>query len=278
MKSRKLLSLTILPLMLLWFVTMQEKGKPEKNKGKQDKKTENKYDRDKEQDKREKGKSGDKYDKDYDKGKEKNYKNKNDRYKGKEFDLDKRWDDRKWNDDRFNGRMIKLKDKKKKNWVNERIYTEVNWFNEADDYKSKKPNNNKKVNICHKTDGSNYPTSITVSENALKAHLNHGDSQGNCNDFDRSIYTKNYWDARNGYYNQYYQTTETLSFGEQLLVNAIDVLTNRRSQLNATRTTLTPVQVQKREVVLIDLQNNVYDLQNSLDNGNQRVSSINFIF
>jgi hypothetical protein len=38
------------------------------------------------------------------------------------------------------------------------------------------------------------------------------------------------------------------------------------------------VQVQKREVVLIDLQNNVYDLQNSLDNGNQRVSSINFIF
>ena len=278
MKSRKLLSLTILPLMLLWFVTMQEKGKPEKNKGKQDKKTENKYDRDKEQDKREKGKSGDKYDKDYDKGKEKNYKNKNDRYKGKEFDLDKRWDYRKWNDDRFNGRMIKLKDKKKKNWVNERIYTEVNWFNEADDYKSKKPKNNKKVNICHKPDGSNYPTSITVSENALKAHLNHGDSQGNCNDFDRSIYTKNYWDARNGYYNQYYQTTETLSFGEQLLVNAIDVLTNRRSQLNATRTTLTPVQVQKREVVLIDLQNNVYDLQNSLDNGNQRVSSINFIF
>jgi hypothetical protein len=281
MKSRKLLSLAILPLVLLWFVTTQEKGKSEKNNGKQNSKSESKntnpqkdkYNQNPQKDKDKRDKDFEKY---QDKGK--TYKDKNDKYKGKEFDLDKRWDDKKWNDDRFNGRMVKLKDNKKRNWVNERIYTGVNWFNEDGVYKSKKPKNNKKVTICHKPDGSNYPTAITVSENALKAHLNHGDSQGNCDDFDRSIYTKNYWEARNGYYNQYYQTTETLSFGEQLLVNAIDVLTKRRSQLDASRSTLTPVQVQKREVVLIDLQNNVYDLQNSLDNGNQRVSSINFIF
>ncbi len=42
--------------------------------------------------------------------------------------------------------------------------------------------NNKKVTICHKIPGSlGKSQTITVSENALKHHLDHGDIQGTCN-------------------------------------------------------------------------------------------------
>jgi hypothetical protein len=286
MKSRKILSLAILPLLIVWFAAVQQNGNSGKDKGKQNDKSENKNSGSSNKNNvPNNGQPKNKTKGDFDNDQKNNQKKgkyddkSNGKSNGKYFDDDKKWDDGKWDNNRFNGRMLKLKEKKSRKWMNDKVYLGVNWFgSDTEIYNTKKPKNNKKVTLCHKPDGSNYPTSITVSENALKAHLKHGDFEGNCNDFDRSVYTPNYWDLRSGYYNQYYQTTETLSFGEQLLATALDVLTNRQTQLANTRATLTPVQIQKREVALIDLQNNVYVLENSLDSGNQRVATINFVF
>ena len=198
--------------------------------------------------------------------------------KDNKWEKEDKWTDGKWDEAKFDKRMYKLKDAKRNHWVNERVYNGVTWWNGNDYYEAKGPKGNKKVTICHKPNGSDYPVTINVSVNALQAHLNHGDYQGTCKDYDRSVYHDAYWTKRDTYYNQYYQTTETLSFGEQLLNTAIGVLTNRKAQLVATRPTLTPSQISAREQAIINLQNNVYGLQNSLANGNQRVATINVSF
>ncbi|MBC8054500.1 MAG: hypothetical protein H7Y13_15680 [Sphingobacteriaceae bacterium] len=41
--------------------------------------------------------------------------------------------------------------------------------------------NEPKITICHTTRGNNKSETITVSESALKAHLDHGDKVGSCN-------------------------------------------------------------------------------------------------
>lgn len=286
MKSKKILSIAILPMLLIGFILVQQNGNSGNEKGKQNTKSENRNSGfAKKNDGQNEEKPKNKSKNDFDKGEKYNQKSgksdnkSNGKSENKHFDDDKKWFDGKWDNDRFNGRMLKIKEKKNRKWMNDRVYLGINWFgSDTEIYNAKKPKNNRKVTLCHKPDGSKYPTSITVSENALKAHLKHGDFEGNCDDFDRSIFSPNYWEVRNSYYNQYYQTTETLSFGEQLLVTALEVLTKRKTQLDADRYRLTPVQIQRREVALIDLQNNVYVLENSLDNGNQRVATINLVF
>lgn len=49
--------------------------------------------------------------------------------------------------------------------------------------KAKKPTSDKKVILCHIPPGNlNNPQTITISKNALNAHLAHGDSEGACSD------------------------------------------------------------------------------------------------
>lgn len=55
------------------------------------------------------------------------------------------------------------------------VQTEQDIRNKADELKEHK------VNVCHKTGSDSNPwVQIEVSENALEAHLTHGDIQGNC--------------------------------------------------------------------------------------------------
>lgn len=200
-------------------------------------------------------------------------KNKNVKWKD-----DDRWDDKRWDDYRFDVRMDKLKKGKKGKWVNAVYYPGITWWvgNNYESYRL--PKKQKKVRICHKPNGSNYPVNIEVSVNALPAHLNHGDYEGRCSDFDRGRFSNAYWDTRTSYYTQYMQTTETLSLGEQLLLLAIDKLTNSRNLLNAQRSSLSPQEINRREIVIINLQNDTYALERSLQRGNTRITQTNYVF
>lgn len=275
MKAGYLFSIAIIPIFLIGTPLMdqKEKGHKENSKGKSEQHGNG-------GDQGNKG-SHENMQKEYhgnqgNKGKDEHWdNNENKAYKWKAED---KWKDEKWDNERFDHRMGKIKGFKRNDWVNERVYNGVRWWDGNNYYDAKGPKGNKKVTLCHKPNGSNYPVTISVSVNALQAHLNHGDYQGECKDFDRTVYSDGYWKNRDTYYNQYYQTTETLSFGEQLLNTAIDVLTNRKAQLVNARPTLTPSQISTREQAIINLQNNVYDLQSSLATGNQRVATINVNF
>lgn len=184
----------------------------------------------------------------------------------------------KWDDASFDNRLNKIKSYKKGKWARNLNYDSINWWNDNDIYNAKKPKNNKKVTVCHKPNGSDNPVNINVSVNALKAHLNHGDLEGKCNDFDRSRYSDNYWNTRNDYYNQYISTSETMSFGEQLLIAAIGKLTNAKTQLVSQRNTLSASDLERKQLALMNLQNDTYQLQQSLERSNDRVVQVNLNF
>jgi hypothetical protein len=292
MKLGYIFSVAIIPFMLLGTSTFDQENKDKNQKGDKggksnSEKFEKQDDRDGQRgkDNDNKGNQADrKYKNDdrYDNVKGNKQKGNDDRYdnvkgnkqngkKGR-WKEDDRWDDGRWDDNRFDARMKKLKGFKRSNWVNAVYYPGVVWFTGNNDYyTSKGPKGNKKVTICHKPNGNDYPVTISVSENAVNAHLKKGDYVGECRDYDRSRFSDNYWITRDNYYNQYSQTTETLSFGEQILVTAIDVLTNRRSQLASSRLTLQEDELRRKEAAIINLQNDVYNLQNSLDRSNEQV-------
>ncbi len=211
--------------------------------------------------------------------KNKTYKNR-DNWDNNKWTVDK-WDNTIWDDDRFETRMRRLRTFNRNSWVNTIYYPGIVWFNvNGRDYRDiKPPKENKKVTMCHKPKSSDFPVMITVSENAVKAHLKHGDYLGECKDFNRSKYSDNYWDARKDYYNQYTTTTETLSFGEQLLALALSKLTNAKVQMVPLRITLQEEELKRKEAALIKLQNDVYNLQSSLNNSNEKVGlQVNFTF
>lgn len=277
MKLGYLTSVAIIPLMMLTANFNQ--GNSQKNKNHEEHKGHQKEEkREKEYGKKEHGKkehannhnNGNKQQS----GKDKAFKHS----QGKERKLTDRWDDGKWDNERFDIRMAKIKGHKKGRWVNERYYQGINWWDGDRYYEVKGPKGNKKVTLCHKPNGSDYPVTINVSVNALQAHLNHGDYRGECKVWDRSNYSDTYWNTRTDYYNQYVQTTETLSFGEQLLALAINKLTGARTQLTTLRPTLTPTEINRREMAIINLQNDTYNLQQTLDRGNNSIATVNLVF
>lgn len=290
MRLGYLTSVAIIPLMML--TANFDQGNGQKNKGNKEQKGHDEKGGKGENEHGEKGGKGEQehgdkghgnnHDYNNDKQKGKDWKGKEDKaYKDhgdKKWKMDDRWDDGKWDNERFDARMDKIKGHKKGKWVNERYYQGVNWW-DGDKYNEVKgPKGNKKVTLCHKPNGSDYPVTISVSVNALQAHLNHGDYQGECKDWDRSKYSDTYWNTRTDYYNQYAQTTETLSFGEQLLALAIGKLTGARTQLTTLRPTLTATEINRREVAIINLQNDTYAMQQTLDRGNNSIATVNFVF
>jgi len=142
----------------------------------------------------------------------------------------------------------------------------------------KRPKDQKKVTICHHTGGDSYPVTISISENALQAHMNHGDQMGNCTVNYSDRWSPNYIQSRENVYNTYEQTWETMSYSEALLRYAAEKLLGVKTNLNTTRTNLTAQEIQRREALILDLQNNVNSLQNQLDLTRQRLdSNVNII-
>lgn len=150
----------------------------------------------------------------------------------------------------------------------------VNWGFE--NYSSRKrPGDFKKVTVCHNTGDSDYPVTINVSENALKAHLNHGDQAGNCTGNYSSRLPADFMRVRENVYNNYQTTWETMSYSEALLRFAADKLLGIKSTFQTQRPTLSPDEIQRRELLIMDLQNNVNSLENQLAISRQRTAGLN---
>ena len=150
----------------------------------------------------------------------------------------------------------------------------INWGFE--NYASRKrPKDNKKVTICHNTGDSEFPVMINVSENAVKAHMNHGDQMGNCATNYSDRWPANYIRTRENVYNNYENTWETMSYSESLLRFAADRLLGIKSTFQTQRSTLSSQDIQRKEALILDLQNNVNSLENQLAVSRQRTDGIN---
>lgn len=190
-------------------------------------------------------------------------------------------------DDRMNGSndnrgsdKNKGKDKDKGNGKSRRENVKwdrddnINWGFE--NYASRKrPKDNKKVTICHNTGDSEFPVMINVSENAVKAHMNHGDQMGNCATNYSDRWPANYIRTRENVYNNYENTWETMSYSESLLRFAADRLLGIKSTFQTQRSTLSSQDIQRKEALILDLQNNVNSLENQLAVSRQRTDGIN---
>ncbi|MEJ6981031.1 hypothetical protein WG906_11245 [Pedobacter sp. P351] len=150
---------------------------------------------------------------------------------------------------------------------------DIDW-NLNDFANRKHPKDQKKVTICHSpsSDKSNGVT-INVSENALQAHRNHGDQLGNCTIDYSDRWSDRYIRSRENVYNTYEQTWETMSYSEALLRLAATKLLGIKTNLDRNRTTLTSNEIQRREALILDLQNNVYSLENQLGQTRQKLDS-----
>jgi hypothetical protein len=139
----------------------------------------------------------------------------------------------------------------------------------------KRPGQWKKVTVCHQT-GSSEPVNITISENALKAHLSHGDIVGACtNNYDQ--WPARYVTARETVYNSYESTWETMSYSEALLKIALDKLLGVKTDLKNNRNTLEAQEIQRREVLIMELQNNTTAFNNQLSSTRKQLDGVNIV-
>lgn len=136
-----------------------------------------------------------------------------------------------------------------------------NWNNE--NFKErKKIRNQDKVTICHKISNGNDGVAINVSENAVKAHLNHGDILGDCPVYNNRQYGDIFYRNRNDYYNTLQTTQEQVYYSQSVLEYALAKLTNGRSQLLLMQNNNAPLaDIQRRQESVVQLEQNVSLLQ-----------------
>lgn len=185
--------------------------------------------------------------------------------------------------DKNHGNDIMSKNGKDKNNGNGKSRKEtIRWDRASDipwgfdNYASRKGYKNyKKVTICHNTGNDNYPVTISVSENAMRAHLNHGDQMGDCRINFSDRWPARYVKSREKVYNSYENTWENISYSEALLRFAAEKLLGVKSTFQTQRPNLTSQEIQRKEMVIMELQNNVNSLENQLNATRQRTDGIN---
>lgn len=119
-----------------------------------------------------------------------------------------------------------------------------------------------KVTICHKiSKGNGEGVEITVSENAVKAHLNHGDIIGQCPVYQRQ-YSDIFYRDRQDYYNTLQGTQEQVSYSQSILDYALARLAYGKGELVTLQNNNAPLSViQGRQQSVNQLQQNVSLLQ-----------------
>lgn len=127
--------------------------------------------------------------------------------------------------------------------------------------------NNDKVLVCHKFGrGDEPPVSINISRNALNAHLNHGDVQGDCPVYKGNrTFSDVFLGKRKDYFNTYYYAQDEVVYSQSILDYAIQRLTGARTKLVTLQTSNAPVYViEQRQAIVTELEENVSLLETAL--------------
>ena len=119
--------------------------------------------------------------------------------------------------------------------------------------------NQEKVTICHKFNNDNEPAvTLSVSVNALKAHMDHGDVEGSCPDIRNDRYSDDYIRERNDYYERIQESREKVLYSQSILDYAVQRLTDSRVQLaNMQSRNLPAVEIQRKQATVVELEQNV---------------------
>lgn len=122
-----------------------------------------------------------------------------------------------------------------------------------------------KVTICHKFNSDEPAVTISVSSNALKAHMNHGDAMGPCPEIDNTRYTDDYLKKRNDYYNLLQESNEEVTYSRSILDYALSRLASSRLQLADMQSRGVHVEeIQRKQLVVTELEQNVSVLEQLL--------------
>lgn len=143
------------------------------------------------------------------------------------------------------GRKVKVKDDGVVIWDRET-------YRDRKDYRKKE-----KVTICHKVRSGN-PVTITVSANALKAHLGHGDVEGSCPAASDRRFSDIFEKRRVNYYNDLADGQEEVLYSRSILDYALMRLTESRLQLNQyERSGMPASELEPKREAVQDLEQNV---------------------
>lgn len=287
MKRNNILRISILPLIVLTLLALADPQKDKNGQGKSEGKEKDEIGKGRVKNQGDKNQGNDnKRDKDDDdRGKDnKDNKDNDDRDDENGKDNDDKYNDNKGNSDKNNDRSEGDNWELKKGKGNSKLMNgkrdiDIDWA--INNWAQRKyPKNQKKVSICHNPSGNDSGNSVTinVSENAVQAHLNHGDLIGNCSNNYSDRWSREYIKSRETVYNTYEQTYETMSYSDALLKYAMEKLLGVKTNLNTSRVNLSAQEVQRREALILDLQNNVSDLENQLNlTRNKLDSDVNII-
>lgn len=137
------------------------------------------------------------------------------------------------------------------------------WDNETFRDRDKFVKNNEKVSICHKAGKNNEPAvTIRVSENAMKAHMNHGDVMGECTEVNNGTFSDIFIRKRTDYYNTLQDSYEQVTYSRSILDYALERLTGARTQLVTLQNSNAPAaDIERRRLLVVDLEDNVSLLQ-----------------
>lgn len=126
--------------------------------------------------------------------------------------------------------------------------------------------NQEKVTICHKPGRENEPgVTITVSSAALKAHLNHGDVQGDCPKVDNPRFSDAFLRRRTDYFTTLQESQEQVIYSRSILDYALERLTGARAQLVTMQRSNVPAsEIDSRRLLIVDLEKDVSLLEQVL--------------
>ena len=174
----------------------------------------------------------------------------------------KQKDDKDYKDKENKGQGYdKNKDNDKLKFDKDVLYG-YNWND--DDFKDrnryKKQN---KVTICHKINRNGEPgVTISVSENAVKAHMKHGDVMGECPAVSNTSFSNGFLKNRQEYFNNLQRTQEEIYYSRSVLDYALQRLTNSRLQLQQIKNNnATAQEIERKQQVVIVLEQNTTLLQ-----------------
>jgi hypothetical protein len=135
---------------------------------------------------------------------------------------------------------------------------DYNWNQET--FRNRKQvKNQEKVTLCHKFRSSTQPgVTITVSSNAVRAHMKHGDAMGTCAVVKSNGFSDIFLQKRTDYYNGLQNSQENLLYSRSILDYALVRLTDSRLQLTALQNNRMPqVEIERKQATVVELEQNV---------------------